>query len=583
MKKINTFKNWWKIGISFFLFTGILSMSYPDLFEKKYEVKTTRSILDNPTMCAPINKFKIDFENAIAPVAPFLNPIWNHNFPITTTSPESQDFFNQGLFYLYAFNHAEAERSFKEAARLDPNCAMCYWGVALVLGPNINRPMPEEHFAETYKYSQKAFELSDAVTNKEKALILALSKRYEENPSEDRMEFDLGYANEMRFVSQRYREDLDIATLFAESLMDLVPWDYWLEDGSPKPETREAHAVLDYVLEKDPDHAGANHYYIHSVEAIHPNLAIRCADKLKELAFPSGHLIHMPSHIYVTQGMYHEASIANQEAILVDEDYIERCNAQGFYPALYYPHNLHFLWFASSMEGRSKVSIDAAKKIVTKVPREMVIKVPQLQRFYTIPLFSLVRFGKWDEILKEPKPDDAFGYTQTIWHYARGMAFAKKGNLKKATDELEKVKDGIKSEGVQSVDDPGFPTIGMSEIAAHVLQGEMEGQNNNFEKKVERLQAAVKVQDNFIYMEPPYFYYPVRQSLGAALLEANRAEEAEAVYREELEKFPKNGWSLFGLHKSLTLQNKTEEAKEIYQQFEKAWSHADIKLKSSVL
>ena len=330
-------------------------------------------------------------------------------------------------------------------------------------------------------------------------------------------------------MSQRYRDDLDIATLFAESLMDLVPWDYWMEDSSPKPETREAHAVLDYVLEKDPNHAGANHYYIHSVEAVHPALGKPSADRLRELAYPSGHLVHMPSHIYVTQGMYHEAVVANQKAIEVDEEYIERCNAQGFYPALYYPHNLHFLWFASSMQGRSEISIDAARKMVTKVPKEMVIQVPMLQRFYTIPFFALVRFGEWDQILKEPKPDDAFIYVQTIWHYARGMAYAKKGDLKNAKAALEKVTAGADNEAVQSIDAPQFPTIGMSKMAGLILEAELAGQKKNYEKKVKLIREAVDIQDNFYYMEPPYFYFPIRQALGAALLEANKLEEAEMV------------------------------------------------------
>lgn len=583
MKNLNTIKIWGIFLTPIIFFAFIATKNIPDSSPEKTESKVSKSILEAPTMCAPFNKFDFDFENAIAPVAPSLKPAWGNNYPITTTSPESQAFFNQGLFYLYAFNHAEAVRAFKEAARLDPQCAMCYWGVALALGPNINRPMPPEQYEDTYKYSQKALFLSEKTTEKEKAIIGALANRYEENPKEDRAELDLAYANEMRFVSQRYRDDLDIAALFAESLMDLMPWDYWLEDGSPKPATREAHAVLDYILEKDPDHAGANHYYIHSVEAVHPALGMPSADKLRELEYPSGHLVHMPSHIYVTQGMYHEASVANQKAIEVDEEYIERCNAQGFYPALYYPHNLHFLWFASSMEGRSEISIDAARKMVTKVPKEMVQRVPMLQRFYTIPYFALVRFGEWEQILKEPQPDDEFIYVKTIWHYARGMAYAKKGDLKNAKLELEKVNTGANSETVQAIDNPQFPTIGMSKMAALLLEAELAGQTEDYTRKVTLIRGAVNVQDKFIYMEPPYFYFPVRQALGAALLEANNAAEAEAVYKKELKSFPKNGWSLFGLHKSLIMQNKKDEAKKIQIQFEKAWSRADVKLTSSVM
>ena len=576
-------KKVWKIGILAFTIMSILAMTFPKMLQPKSKVKKPKYLLASPTMCAPINTFNAEIANANAPMAPKLNVPWTSNFQITTNAEGSQEYFDQGLFYIYAFNHAEAERSFKEAARLDPDCAMCYWGIALSLGPNINRPMPEEQIEDAYDFSRKALEEIDQVTNKEKALLLALSKRYVQDTLEDRSSLDLAYATEMRIVSHRFREDLNIATLFAESLMDLIPWNYWLEDETPKPETREVHAILDYVLEKDPGHPGANHYYIHSVEAIHPDLGVPSADKLKEIEYSAGHLVHMPSHIYVRVGKYHEASTSNQKAIAVDEAYIEQCNAQGFYPALYYPHNLHFLWFASSMEGRSEISIEAARKIVTKVPKEMVSKIPRLQRFYSVPFFALVRFGKWDTILKEPKPDDEFQYLQIIWHYARGMAFAKKGQLKNAAQELKKVEEGMDNEQVQALNYPRFPTIGMSNIAYHILSSEIEGQKNNFDKKVQHIQKAVAIQDGFTYMEPPFFYYPVRQSLGAALLEANKPTDAELVYRKDLEFFPKNGWSLFGLHKSLIQQNKVEEAKEVYQKFKKAWSHSNLKLKQSVM
>lgn len=575
--------NWRIFLLLLTMAAGALAMTFPGPLSARKEMATKRPSLNLPPMCAPLSNRPADATRAMERLAPELATGWDARFPITTVSKAAQQFFNQGLFYLYAFNHAEAVRSFKEAARLDPACAMCYWGTALALGPNINRPMPEENYGEAYTLSRKALQLSRRVSGKEAALIAALSERYRENPPEDRRALDLAYADAMRRVYREFREDPNVGTLFAESLMGLVPWDYWLPGGTPKPETEEMHEVLSEVLKTEPGHPGANHYYIHSVEAVHPELAVLHADRLKELAYPAGHLVHMPSHIYVRLGRYHEASEANQKAIALDEDYIERCQAQGFYPILYYPHNLHFLWFATSMEGRGRVSIEAARKLAAKVSPETVAEAPGFQRYYTIPLFALLRFGKWEEILNEPRPDKKLEYLQTIWHYARGMAYAKKGNLKKAQMELNNVEKGMNSAYVKALDHPSMPALGMSRMAWHILQAEIEGQNEDYEKKVEHLREAVGIQDGFIYMEPPYFYFPVRQALGAALLEAGRPAEAEKAYRQELESFPGNGWSLFGLYQSLLMQNKSRAARQAYKDFESAWREADVILTRSAL
>ena len=542
--------------------------------------------LKNITLCAPIGRFKIEMEdikNSILPLAPKLNPKWTTKLPITSSSKAAKSFFNQGLFYLYAFNHAEADRSFKEAIRLDPNCAMCHWGVGLGLGPNINMPMSKDSNADAYKYTQKALALSGSSTKMEQALIQALVKRYAENPPEDRASLDSIYADEMRLVSQRYREEIDIATLFVESLMDCMPWNYWLADGQPKASTREALAVLDYIAEKDPDHPGASHYYIHAAEAVHPDLATPSADKLTELDLKSGHLVHMPSHIYIRTGRYNDASIANQKAMLVDEEYIERCNIQGIYPAAYYPHNIHFLWFASSMEGRSEVSIAAARKLVTKTPKAMIAVAPRLERYFTMPYFSLIRFGKWTEVLEEAKPDEDLIYATLMWHYARGMAFANKGKFKQAKKALKQVEAGITNQTIITLDQPKYPTISLTKMAALVLKGEIVGKKGKQDEKVALMQKAVTIQDALRYSEPPHFYHPIRQSLGAALLVANKPAEAELVYKEDLVKFPDNGWSLSGLHQSLLLQNKMEEAKSVEQAFKKAWVNADVELEGSVM
>lgn len=577
----------WRLIATSMLLIVIMSWTFPKLLNQNRPKSIQNIAIDyqNISLCAPLNRFKIDIENAITPLAPTLKTNWTTSLKITTTSKKAQVFFNQGLFYLYSFNHAEAERAFKEGIRLDPNCAMCYWGVALALGPNINRPMPSEYFEDVYDFSQKALTVNKGITEKEKALIAALARRYVKMPSEapaERIALDKIYATEMRIVSQQFREDLDIAILFAAALMNVMPWDYWHQDGTPKMETREVKAVLEYTLSKDTDHPGANHYFIHLVEAVHPKLAIAAADKLGALNLSSGHLVHMPSHIYVRVGRFHEAAIANQKAIVADEIYLAQCKSQGFYPATYYPHNLHFLWFVASMEGRSELAMETARKLITKLPKDKVTEIPFLERYYTIPLFSLIRFGRWDEILNEPKPADNLVYGNMIWQYARGMAYANKGKLWKAKKALKTVELAVESSALKYISNPRFPTIPIAKMAICLLKGEIAGQKKNFPQKVAHLQIAVAIQDGLSYDEPPFFHYPIRQALGAALLADNRPLEAAIIYREDLAFFPNNGWSLFGLHQSMIRQDRVEEATIVMANFEKNWKYADIKLNGSV-
>ena len=587
MKIAYSLKNYKNTASLLLLLLAFVSTEMFEEVESSPKQQPTSSLTDfsNITLCAPINRFDISMEDiarATRPLAPKLFPKWQTQLDITSESKEAKQFFNQGLFYLYAFNHAEADRSFKEAIRLDPTCAMCHWGVALGLGPNINRPMSPDNNADAYAFSRKALALSEKGTAKEKALIQALLTRYAENPPEDRSSLDSIYADEMRYVSQRYREEMDIATLFVESLMDCIPWDYWEADGQPKPRTREALAILDYIAEKEPSHPGACHFYIHAAEAVHPDLATPSADRLTDLELQAGHLVHMPSHIYIRTGRYHDAAVANQKAMAVDEAYIERCNIQGIYPAAYYPHNIHFLWFAASMEGRSEVSIDAARKLVTKVPKAMTKVAPRIERYFTIPYFSLIRFGKWKEVLKEPKPEEDLVYATVMWHYAQGMGYANTGKLRKAKKELKKVEAAITSEAITALDQPRFPTVNLSKMAALVLKGEIAGKRKKIKEKITHIQEAVAIQDGLRYSEPPYFYYPIRQSLGAVLLENNQPAAAEKVYKEDLVKFPDNGWSLYGLHQSLLMQNKTAEADKINVSFKAAWQRADVDLTASV-
>ncbi len=565
-------KNWIKIvsfGMLFFVSTAFFSPERA----RDLDSKIDRFDLSTISLCAPIDRPTVDFGDMMTPLAPSLDYSWDHSFDITTESTEAQKFFNQGLFFTYGFNHAEAERSFKEAIRLDQNCAMAYWGLSLTLGPNINRYMLKTNYEDAYTFMMRAMELKENCTPKEKALIEALSTRYIKNATRDRKDLDIAYANAMRNVAHRFREDTDVLALFCEAMMDTMPWDYWEKDGSPKPETQEIHATLDYILEKDPGHPGANHYYIHSVEAIQPELAERAADKLTEMKYNSGHLVHMPSHIYIRLGRYQDANKANQDAIDLDEDYIEQCQAQGYYPAVYYPHNVHFLWFGASMSGQSELAIKAAKKTAEK---------GNIPRFRVTPLYALMRFGKWDQILQEPEPAESDTYINMFWHFTQGFAHAKKGNTKEAKKELsflKKFKDGKK---IEKLGPERSPLRGMAIINHLMLQAELVGMEKDFAKKVELIREATNIQSGFRYMEPPYYYFQIRQALGAALIEAGKNQEAEKEYRQELDMFPDNGWSLFGLYQSLKAQGKNSEAQEIYQQYKEAWKNADVELTGSI-
>ncbi|MFT4565725.1 MAG: tetratricopeptide (TPR) repeat protein [Saprospiraceae bacterium] len=543
--------------------------------------ESEKAYFKRSSICAPIGRIEREIECFMQPLAVKMEATWTNHMNISATE-EAKVFFNQGMLQLYGFNHLEAEQSFKEGIRLDPDCAMCYWGVALSLGPNINVPMPDAQVEDAFKYTILAKEKSKLVSEKEKALILALRHRYVSVTLEDRSELDVAYAEEMKYIASRYREDLDVLTLYAESLMDLMPWNYWEEDNSPKPETREVQALLDYIIEKDPDHPGANHYYIHLTEAVHPKLALASADRLTELAYPFGHLIHMPSHIYIRVGRFNDALLANERAIIADEHYIMESNAQGVYPALYYPHNIHFLWFTAAMQGSSEKAIEASRKLDDKVPYAMAAAVPMIELFKPIEILTLLRFGKWDEVLETSAPDPGFLYSTNMWHYAWGMAFAKKGKLGKAKEQLAILEKGLHNEKLREQDDPQFPTILNTEIAINILNAEINGQEGRGDKKVEFLTKAVTAQDELIYMEPPLFYYEVRQSLGAALLKNEDFQKAEKVFKEELDEFPSNGWSLKGLHQSLIAQGKMDQASKIEKEFEEAWKYADVQLENAV-
>ncbi len=532
---------------------------------------------------APAQSTAQDTESTVikGQIAPRLMNVGNLKHPITTRSTRAQIFFNQGFNLAFGFNHAEAFRAFQESARLDPECAMCYWGMALVLGPNINMPMPPEAESQAYTLLQKALALKGNASEKEQGYIEALAARYSGRP-EDRQARDRAYADAMRRLHQRYPDDLDIATLFAESLMDLRPWNYWTRDWQPYPETLEILRLLESVLTRNPNHIGAIHYYIHSVELPKPYLAEAAAERLVGLAPAAGHLVHMPSHIFRRLGRYADASQSNELAILADEDYIAQCRAQGIYPLGYYPHNIHFLWDSASMEGRSRVALDAARKVGSKVTPEMLREMPILNTFAVVPLFSYIRFGQWDALLAEPKPAADFVYLTGVWHYARGLAYLGTDQPLKAAAELEALKgiaagDSIQKEQVWSANKPAI----LLQIATEVLAGELAASQGDYEKAITHLLWGVLLEDSLEYIEPPDWPVPVRQSLGVVLLEAGRPQEAEVVYWEDLKRNPENGWSLFGLMQALRAQGKEEEAAAVGKRFERAWARADFKLTSS--
>jgi tetratricopeptide (TPR) repeat protein len=520
--------------------------------------------------------------------APLFDGMGKHDHPITTSDPDAQRYFNQGLVIDFAFNHAESARSFRAAQTLDPECAMCYWGEALALGPNINVTsngkvvMSDEERTTAFAAIQKAVALKEKekLTEAERDYIEALATRYNGDPSTDREPLDQAYVDAMRELHHKYPDDDDAASLFAESMMNTMPWDYWLDPDNPKPLTEEVLAALEGVLERNPQHPLAIHLYIHAVEASSkPERAESPADTLRDLVPGAGHLVHMPSHIYWRVGRYADASEANVQAAAVDEAYIAACNAQGFYPAAYYPHNIHFLWAASSMEGRSAIAIESARKVAANVRLEMIEEFPGVEFFNTIPLLALTQFGRWDEVLAEPPPPANLEYSTAIWHYARATAYAKQGMLDDARAEHAKLVPLRDVTDVTFLDSIYYPATMLLTIADALVQGDIAMADDRHEEAIAHFRRAVETQDELPYTEPPFWYYPTRHTLGKALLTAGDAAGAEEVYRTDLEQYPRNGWALYGLIQALEAQGK--DASEIQERFDKIWAQADVTLTAS--
>ncbi len=514
-------------------------------------------------------------------LAPRLQNLGSHKFPVTTRSPKAQSFIDQGVNLAYGFNHAEAGRAFREAARLDAGCAMAYWGQALVLGPNINVPMSPDDEPKAYEAAQKAVSLKAKASPRERAYIDAVAQRYSGKAS-DRAARDRAYAEAMKDVARRYPDDLDATTLYAEALMDLRPWNYWTPDGRPYAETPEILASLEKVLSRSPNHPGANHYYIHALEATkQPEKAEAAADRLLKLMPGAGHMVHMPSHIYQRVGRYADAASSNQEAIKADEDYIAQCRAQGLYPMVYYPHNIHFLWYAATAEGRSQVAIDAARKMASQINDQALDTLPLTAAFKVVPYYALSRFGKWDEVLAEPAPADRHVFLKGVWHYARGLALSAKGRLDEADKELAEVKRIAADPALNyTLLSPNTAAAAFAP-APEVLAGDLAAKRKEWDAAVAHLERAVRLEDSLVYTEPEEWHYPSRQALGAVLLEAGRPREAETVYWDDLRRHADQGWSLYGLAQALRAQGKQDAAAAAQQRFDKAWARADVKLTAS--
>jgi tetratricopeptide (TPR) repeat protein len=509
---------------------------------------------------------------------PLYDNLGTYHMPVTTRSPVAQQYFDQGLRLTYGFNHDEAIKSYREGIREDSTCAMCWWGVAYALGPNINVPMDTAAVRPAWEAVQQAVKFAPLASDRERSYIRALQARYSPDPAASRALLDSAWARAIGEVSRRYPKDDDAATLHAEALMDLRPWNYWNNAGKPRaPSTLETVAILERVVKRTQDHPGACHFYIHAVEAsTFAARALPCAERLGSLVPGAGHLVHMPTHIYMRLGRWEDAAEHNVHAVHVDQEYVEARHPTGVYPIGYVPHNYHVMWEALNMLGRSEEALAAARTIAGKVPADVVRMIPPFEYYSPVVLFTLARFARWDDVLEEPAPAPDLRYTTGVWRYARGLAYAAKGALDSAAverDSLAAIAAAMPAEAMANLN--SMRTL--LQIGERHLAGELAARRKRTDDAVRAIRAGIALEDELTYDEPSAWALPLRQQLGALLLAAGRPKEAETAYRGDLARYPNNGWSLHGLAVSLKAQGRSKEAAATDAEFQKAWARADVK------
>jgi tetratricopeptide (TPR) repeat protein len=516
-------------------------------------------------------------------IAPLLGGLDAVNYPITTKDPLVQRYFNQGMTLAYGFNHAEAARSFYYATKLDPSCAMAYWGYAYVLGPNYNAGMEDDNYQRAFEAIQKAQLLSVNATEKEQQFIEAMALRYASQPPEDRTSLDAEYSIALKKLYDQYPQDTEISALYAESLMNLHPWNLNEKDGSEKPWTLEIVSLLEKLIEQNPKHPGAHHFYIHAVEASstpeRSNISAKAFDD--GLVSGSGHLLHMPSHVYIRTGEYHKGTLSNIAAVKADSTYVTTCHAQGAYPLAYYPHNYHFMAATATLEGNSHWAMIGANKVSEHVHPE-IMKQPgwgTLQHFYTIPYYVAVKFKKWDDILNMQLETFDLNYPKAIRHYAEGMAYLGKGDVEKAKQELILLKELTKDESLKEVTVWDINSVyELVIIAAKVLEAELWAIEGDYKTSISLLKMAVAIEDTLNYNEPPDWFFSIRHHLGAIQIKAELYNEAIVNYEEDLKRLPKNGWAHHGLKMAYQGLNDVGNVARIDALIEQSWADADFEI-----
>ena len=513
--------------------------------------------------------------------APLFEGLGDHTFPISSATPEAQRYFNQGLNLSYGFNHQEAHRSFKEAARISPDAPMTYWGQAYALSPNINDYMlDDERKKAAYESMMKAVDNISQANDLERALIHALKSRFTQVGTQFEVDNE-GYVEEMQKVAAKYSDHPDVLTLYADAIMTSMPWSYWEKDLTPKANTMEAMSALEKAIAVSTKHPGAHHFRIHLTELPFPEQAAESGDALAPLMPGAGHMVHMPSHAYIRVGRYQDAAKSNLKAIDADESYISQCYSQGIYPLAYYPHNIHFLWSAASIMGDSKTALAAARKTAEKVPIGLLSSQPFMQEFAAVPIQTYVRFGKWDELLTIPYPGDLNHYN-IFWHYGRGIAFIRKGILHEAQEELDSLQSILDEDSYGEI----YATINNSalvaEIAYNLVAAELLNAQGNVSQAEAHFKKAVSIEDNLIYYEPPSWHLSSRQYYGKFLVSHSEFQKAVSIYQEDLKKWQNNGWALMGLYQAYAGLGDKSKASETLDRFNQSWQFADVKIEGSV-